>query len=95
MTALFFRPEQYPMLLLFVAADEIHRQKAMPPVNWPKVDVITDHNCLHKLLRWLNPSPGRGSTCSLWGSRLSCWVAGRVACMSHPPAVCIGLALRT
>lgn len=47
------------MLPLFVAADAIHGQKAAPPVDWPKVDVITDRNGLRKLLRWLNPSPGR------------------------------------
>ena len=52
------RLAEYPMLPLFVAADEIHGQKAAP-VDWPKVDVITDRNGLRKLLRWLNPSPGR------------------------------------
>ena len=46
------------MLPLFAAADEIHGHKTAP-VDWPKVDVITDRNGLRKLLRWLNPSPGR------------------------------------
>lgn len=52
------RMSEYPMLPLFVAADAIHGQKAAP-VDWPKVDVITDRNGLRKLLRWLNPSPGK------------------------------------
>jgi hypothetical protein len=52
------RLSEYPMLPLFIAADEIHGQKAAP-VDWPMVDVITDRNGLRKLLRWLNPSPGR------------------------------------
>ena len=49
----------YPMLPLFAAADAIHDKKEAPPVDWPAVDVITDRNGLRKLLRWLNPSPGR------------------------------------
>jgi hypothetical protein len=51
------RLEKYPMLPLFVAADAIHDKKAQ--IDWPTVDVITDRNGLRKLLRWLNPSPGR------------------------------------
>ena len=50
------------MLPLFVAADEIHGHKTATtaaPVDWPTVDVITDRNGLRKLLRWLNPSPGK------------------------------------
>ncbi len=48
------------MLPLFVAADAIHgHQAAGGPVNWPTVDIVTDRNGLRKLLRWLNPSPGR------------------------------------
>ena len=43
------------MLPLFAAADEIHGHKAAAPVDWPKVDVITDRNGLRKLLRWLKP----------------------------------------
>ena len=50
---------QYPMLPLFAAADAIHGQETAPPVDWPTVDVVTDRNLLRKLLRWLNPSPGR------------------------------------
>ncbi|KAN0139682.1 hypothetical protein V8E53_002344 [Lactarius tabidus] len=50
---------QYPLLPLFAAADAIHSQEATPPVDWPTVDAITDRNGLRKLLRWLNPSPGR------------------------------------
>lgn len=51
---------QYPMLPLFAAADALHGQEAAPPpVDWPTVDIITDRNGLRKLLRWLNPSPGR------------------------------------
>ncbi|KAH8983908.1 hypothetical protein EDB92DRAFT_1951194 [Lactarius akahatsu] len=50
---------QYPMLPLFAAADAIHDQEAAPPVDWPTVDFVTDHNDLRKLLRWLSPSPGR------------------------------------
>ncbi|KAH8993066.1 hypothetical protein EDB86DRAFT_2930349 [Lactarius hatsudake] len=50
---------QYPMLPLFAAADAIHDQEAVPPVDWPTVDVITDRNALRKLLRWLDPSPGK------------------------------------
>ena len=50
---------QYPMLPLFAAADAIHGQEATPPVDWPTVDIVTDRNGLRKLLRWLNPSPGR------------------------------------
>ncbi|KAI9443010.1 hypothetical protein H4582DRAFT_1150430 [Lactarius indigo] len=50
---------QYPMLPLFTAADMIRDQDAAPPVDWPNVDVVTDRNGLRKLLRWLNPSPGR------------------------------------
>ena len=50
---------QYPMLPLFAAADAIHGQEVASPVDWPTVDVITDRNGLRKLLRWLNPSPGR------------------------------------
>ena len=42
------------MLPLFAAADEIHGHKTAP-VDWPKVDVITDRNGLRKLLRWLSP----------------------------------------
>jgi len=54
------RLSEYPMLPLFVAADTIHGTKAASaPVDWPTVDVITDRNGLRKLLRWLNPSPGR------------------------------------
>ncbi|KAI9450773.1 hypothetical protein BJY52DRAFT_1125724 [Lactarius psammicola] len=54
------RLSEYPMLPLFAAADAIHGSKAAPaPVDWPTVDVITDRNGLRKLLRWLNPSPGR------------------------------------
>ena len=45
------------MLPLFCATDAIHDKKA--PVDWPAVDVITDRNGLHKLLRRLNPSEGR------------------------------------
>jgi hypothetical protein len=48
----------YPMLPLFAAADAIHDNKK-EPVDWPAVDVVTDRNGLRKLLRWLNPSPGR------------------------------------
>jgi hypothetical protein len=51
------RLEKYPMLPLFVAADAIHDKKAQ--IDWPTVDVVTDRNGLRKLLRWLNPSPGR------------------------------------
>jgi len=48
------------MLPLFLAADAIHGPKAAAAVvDWPTVDVITDRNGLRKLLRWLNPSPGR------------------------------------
>jgi hypothetical protein len=47
------------MLPLFAAADAIHGQEAASPVDWPKVDVITDRNGLRNLLRWLNPSSGR------------------------------------
>lgn len=50
---------QYPMLPLFAAADAIHGQEAEPPVDWPTVDIITDRNGLRKLMRWLDPSPGR------------------------------------
>jgi hypothetical protein len=51
---------EHPMLPLFVAADAIHGHKAAPaPVDWPTVDVVTDRNGLRKLMRWLNPSPGR------------------------------------
>ncbi|KAH9175656.1 hypothetical protein EDB89DRAFT_328084 [Lactarius sanguifluus] len=50
---------QYPMLPLFAAADAIHDQEAAPPVDWSTVDVITDRNGLRKLLRWLDPSPGK------------------------------------
>ena len=50
---------QYPMLPLFAAADAIHDQETAPPVDWPAVDVVTDRNVLRKLLRWLDPSPGR------------------------------------
>lgn len=50
---------EYPLLPLFAAADAIHSQEAAPPVDWPTVDAITDRNGLRKLLRWLNPSPGR------------------------------------
>ncbi|KAH8987697.1 hypothetical protein EDB86DRAFT_3206213 [Lactarius hatsudake] len=50
---------QYPILPLFAAADAIHDQEAAPPVDWPTVDFVTDHNDLRKLLRWLSPSPGR------------------------------------
>ncbi|KAH9060202.1 hypothetical protein EDB87DRAFT_1577114 [Lactarius vividus] len=50
---------QYPMLPLFAAADAIHDQEAAAPVDWPVVDFVTDHYDLRKLLRWLNPSPGR------------------------------------
>lgn len=53
------RMSEYPMLPLFAAVDEIYGQKAAPPVDWPKVDVITDRNGLRKLLRWLNPSLGK------------------------------------
>jgi hypothetical protein len=45
------------MLPLFTAADAIHGKGA--PVDWPNVDMITDRNGLRKLLRWLNPSPGK------------------------------------
>ena len=51
------RMSEYPMLPLFAAADAIHENKE--PVDWPAVDVVTDRNGLRKLLRWLNPSPGR------------------------------------
>jgi hypothetical protein len=51
------RSPEFPMLPLFTAADAIHGKDA--PVDWPNVDVITDRNGLRKLLRWLNPSPGR------------------------------------
>ncbi|KAI0292391.1 hypothetical protein BC826DRAFT_439150 [Russula brevipes] len=51
------RLEKYPMLPLFVAADAIQDKKAQ--IDWPTVDIITDRNGLRKLLRWLNPSPGR------------------------------------
>ncbi|KAH9046230.1 hypothetical protein EDB84DRAFT_1467266 [Lactarius hengduanensis] len=47
------------MLPLFAAADAIHDQEAAPPVDWPAVDFVTDHSDLRKLLRWVNPSPGR------------------------------------
>ena len=47
------------MLPLLAAADVIHGQGATPPVDWPTVDVIADRNGLRKLLRWVNPSPGR------------------------------------
>jgi hypothetical protein len=48
------------LLPLFAAADAIQQcQEAAPPVDWPNVDVITDRNGLRKLLRWLDPSPGR------------------------------------
>jgi len=47
------------MLPLFAAADAIHDQEAAAPVDWPTVDFITDRNDLRRLLRWLNPSPGR------------------------------------
>ncbi|KAI9443011.1 hypothetical protein H4582DRAFT_1151111 [Lactarius indigo] len=50
---------QYPMLPLFTAADAIHDQEVAPPVDWPSVDVVADRNGLRKLLRWLDPSPGR------------------------------------
>jgi len=50
---------QYPMLPLLAAADAIHSQGTAPPVDWPTVDVIADCNGLRKLLRWINPSPGR------------------------------------
>jgi len=54
------RLAEYPMLPLFAAADEIHGHKAAAaPVDWPTVDVVTDRNGLRKLLRWLNPSPGK------------------------------------
>ncbi|KAH9175674.1 hypothetical protein EDB89DRAFT_1903787 [Lactarius sanguifluus] len=54
------RLSEYPMLPLFAAADAIHGPKTTAsPVDWPTVDVITDRNGLRKLLRWLNPSPGR------------------------------------
>jgi hypothetical protein len=49
----------HPMLPLLAAADAIHGQGKVPPVDWPTVDVIADCKCLHKLLRWINPSPGR------------------------------------
>lgn len=52
------RMADYPMLPLFAAADAIHDNKKAP-VDWPAVDVISDRNGLRKLLRWLNPSPGR------------------------------------
>ncbi|KAH9020496.1 hypothetical protein EDB85DRAFT_2278742 [Lactarius pseudohatsudake] len=50
---------QYPMLPLFAAADAIHDEKAALPVDWPTVDVVTDRNGMRKLLRWLDPTPGR------------------------------------
>ena len=54
------RLSDYPMLPLFVATDAIQGHEMAPaPVDWPSVDVVTDRNGLRKLLRWLNPSPGR------------------------------------
>jgi hypothetical protein len=50
---------QYPLFPLFAAADAIYDNDKKAPVNWPSVDVVTDRNGLHKLLRWLNPSEGR------------------------------------
>ncbi|KAH9027542.1 hypothetical protein EDB85DRAFT_1892934 [Lactarius pseudohatsudake] len=43
------RLSEYPMLPLFTA-DAIHdHQAAMGSVDWPTVDVVMDHNGLHKL----------------------------------------------